>query len=295
MSGQAPDRWNVEVNRDSSAASTGCCPAEVAVTEATCSQNARIPPRRTRSANKRSASVGSCMNIKTNRPTAASNSRPESRDRASAWRNETLVICCAARRCSATPMASPLRSTPVTEPSGPTRALARKLTSPAPQPMSRTCMPARIPARRSIRSVSGLNISACSISRSYSARPRPKAYSASSMSSATSRVSLDHRLVRGPADVPFQGLAGDRNAKPQDQPDARGVGQQFRLRHRVAVDDQQVRELPLLHGADVLAESQRLRRGPRGGHQGLARGQPVKDHPLDLQRDRDLHVTVQRD
>src|SRR6266851_3107489 len=47
----------------------------------------------------RSAWVGSCMNIKTNRPTAASNSRPGSRCRASAWRNETLAVACAARRC----------------------------------------------------------------------------------------------------------------------------------------------------------------------------------------------------
>src|SRR6266851_555063 len=40
-----------------------------------------IPPGRTRSANRRSASVGSFMNIRTSRPTAASNSCPESADR----------------------------------------------------------------------------------------------------------------------------------------------------------------------------------------------------------------------
>ncbi|MBO0818210.1 MAG: hypothetical protein J2P30_24000, partial [Actinobacteria bacterium] len=51
--------------------------------------------------------------------------------------------------------------------------------------------------------------------------------------------------------VPLEGLPGDREAKPQDQPDARRVGQQSRLRNRVAVDYQQVGELPLLHGADV--------------------------------------------
>ncbi len=40
-----------------------------------------------------------------------------------------------------------------------------------------------------------------------------------------------------------EGLPGDRNAKPQDQPDARRVGQQSRLSHRVALDDQQAGEL----------------------------------------------------
>ena len=236
--GRAPERRNTEVKRASSAASAGCWAAEAAVTEAACSQNAMIPPGRTRSANEHSAWVGSCMNIKTNRPTAASNSRPGSRCRASAWRNETLAIACAARRCSATTMASSSTSTPVTEPSGPTRALTRKLTSPTrcqeracPRRSQRGAASARSAARRSQPARSAAHIRHGRGQRHSRRLPR---------SLVPLRVSRDRRITGLRGYVPLQGLAGDRDAELQHKPDPAGVGEQLWFPQRVPVGDQQV-------------------------------------------------------
>ena len=53
--------------------------------------------------------------------------------------------------------------------------------------------------------------------------------------------------------LPGEGLAGDRDAELQDEPDAAGVGEQARFGQRVSVDHDQVGELALGHSADVLA------------------------------------------
>jgi hypothetical protein len=62
-----------------------------------------------------------------------------------------------------------LRSTPTTEPDGPTASATRKATSPGPAPRSSTRMPGRMPLSRINRHVSPSTHSACSCRRSSSA------------------------------------------------------------------------------------------------------------------------------
>ena len=57
----------------------------------------------------------------------------------------------------------------------------------------------------------------------------------------------------------------------------------------------QVGELALRHGADVLVQVQRLGRGLGRGHEGLGGGEPVVHHPLDLQAGGQAHVAAERD
>ena len=64
---------------------------------------------------------------------------------------------------------------------------------------------------------------------------------------------------------------------------------------RVAVDDRQVGQLALGHGADVLVRPERFGGGPGRGDQGLGRGKAVLDHPLDLEPDGQARVAAERD
>jgi len=79
------------------------------------------------------------------------------------------------------------------------------------------------------------------------------------------------------------------------EPDLAGVAEQARLGQRVTVGDHQVGEFALGDGAEVLGQAQGLRGGLRRGHQGLAGGKPVPDHPLDLQPGATGDVAAGRD
>ena len=74
------------------------------------------------------------------------------------------------------PTGSADRSIPRTLPSGRTIRPASMATSPAPLPISSTCMPAVMPDRRNSSSVSGSTSAACRASRCNSPAERPNKY-----------------------------------------------------------------------------------------------------------------------
>src|SRR5262249_30648457 len=69
-------------------------------------------------------------------------------------------------------------STPTTSPVGPTSSATSMATSPTPEPISRTRCPRDMPAFLNKRSVNGLKILACRLSRSCSRPVPPSTYDA---------------------------------------------------------------------------------------------------------------------
>ena len=118
------------------------------------SRNAATPPGRRWDAALRTASAGSAWYISTNRPTKASNGPPSScTSRKSPHTNSTLPSPASSARgrdcllVTLDPYHRPLGTHQASD--------RRKLTSPGPQPTSRTRIPAAIPARSSRRRVNG--------------------------------------------------------------------------------------------------------------------------------------------
>ena len=110
------------------------------------------------------------------RPITASNLLPESQSCTSPSTHSMLPNTSALARRFSTSSALASKSSEVTRPLRPTIRAANSDTSPTPQPISRTCIPAEIPARRKRCSVNGFKIEACRANRRCSRSSWPSRY-----------------------------------------------------------------------------------------------------------------------
>src|SRR5256886_5233512 len=81
----------------------------------------------------------------------------------------------------------------------------------------------------------------------------------------------------------FERLPGGGHPELEHQPDPPRVGEEARFPDGVTVDDDQVGQLAGLNGADVLIQAEGLRGGPGGSGEAFGGGEPLVDHPPDLQ------------
>src|SRR5271165_2254410 len=120
--------------------------------------------------------AGSGENIKTYRPTTASNGRSKVNIVGSPSRKETLLNERSIARLRAEVKAVSDLSVPTTSPAAPTNSAARNATSPAPLPISSTRIPAASPAFRKNCRVIGSTSWACVPSRLSSRSVWPSSY-----------------------------------------------------------------------------------------------------------------------
>src|SRR5215813_12065949 len=110
------------------------------------------------------------------RPITASNLSPESQSCTLPSMHSMLPNTSALARAFSLSSAHPSKSSDVTRPLRPTIRAANSDTSPTPQPISRTRIPAEIPARRKRCSVNGFKIEACRANRRRSRSSWPITY-----------------------------------------------------------------------------------------------------------------------